>query len=49
MQDLGTLGGNWSEARNISLDGTIIIGRARNSANRWRAAGAVQLRQGMLS
>ena len=37
MQDLGTLGGNWSEARNISPDGTIIIGRARDSANRWRA------------
>jgi probable HAF family extracellular repeat protein len=37
MQDLGTLGGNWSEARGVSADGSVVVGVARNAAGKWRA------------
>jgi probable HAF family extracellular repeat protein len=35
---LGTLpGGNWSEATGVSADGSVVVGRARNAAGKWRA------------
>jgi probable HAF family extracellular repeat protein len=37
MQDLGTLGGSESEAYGVSADGSVVVGRARNAAGRWRA------------
>jgi probable HAF family extracellular repeat protein len=47
MQDLGTLGGNWSEAYGVSADGSVVVGGADNAAGqtrafRWTAAGGMQ-------
>jgi probable HAF family extracellular repeat protein len=43
MQDLGTLGGNSSEAYSVSADGSVVVGKARNAAGqsrpfRWTAS-----------
>jgi probable HAF family extracellular repeat protein len=32
MQDLGTLGGVAAQARGVSADGAVVVGRARNAA-----------------
>jgi probable HAF family extracellular repeat protein len=37
MQDLGTLGGTWSEAYGASADGSVVVGSAQNAAGRYRA------------
>jgi len=37
MYDLGTLGGNRSEARDVSADGRVVVGVALNAAGQWRA------------
>jgi probable HAF family extracellular repeat protein len=37
MQDLGTLGGNRSEAYGVSADGSVVVGWAENAAGQWRA------------
>ncbi|MDT7960856.1 MAG: PEP-CTERM sorting domain-containing protein, partial [Armatimonadota bacterium] len=37
MQDLGTLGGDESEAWGVSADGAVVVGYARNAAGQWRA------------
>jgi probable HAF family extracellular repeat protein len=37
MQDLGTLGGRWSEAWGVSADGSVVVGSAQNAAGQWRA------------
>jgi probable HAF family extracellular repeat protein len=47
MQDLGTLGGDWSAATGVSADGSVVVGWARNAAGqhrafRWTAAGGMQ-------
>jgi len=47
MQDLGTLGGNWSAAWGVSADGSVVVGAARNAAGmarafRWTPAGGMQ-------
>jgi probable HAF family extracellular repeat protein len=47
MQDLGTLGGDWSEAYGVSADGSVIVGSARDAARwepafRWTAATGMQ-------
>jgi probable HAF family extracellular repeat protein len=48
MQDLGTLGGSWSDALAVSADGQVVVGEARNAANqvrafRWTATGGMQI------
>jgi probable HAF family extracellular repeat protein len=47
MQNLGTLGGAWSEAYGVSADGSVVVGWATNAAGadrafRWTAAGGMQ-------
>jgi probable HAF family extracellular repeat protein len=47
MEDLGTLGGDRSEALGVSADGSVVVGWARNTAGqdrafRWTAAGGMQ-------
>jgi len=47
MQDLGTLGGNRSEAWGVSADGSVVVGWAENAAGqrrafRWTASGGMQ-------
>jgi probable HAF family extracellular repeat protein len=47
MQNLGTLGGDRSEARGVSADGSVVVGWAYNAAGhdrafRWTAAGGMQ-------
>jgi probable HAF family extracellular repeat protein len=47
MQDLGTLGGDWSRAWGVSADGSVVVGRADNAvgqdrAFRWTAARGMQ-------
>jgi probable HAF family extracellular repeat protein len=37
MQDLGTLGGDGSEASAVSADGSVVVGSAQNAAGQWRA------------
>jgi probable HAF family extracellular repeat protein len=37
MQDLGTLGGGYSEANAVSADGSVVVGAAYNAAGQWRA------------
>ena len=37
MQDLGTLGGNYSYAYGVSADGSVVVGWAVNAAGQWRA------------
>jgi probable HAF family extracellular repeat protein len=37
MQDLGTLGGQQSDAWDVSANGTVVVGRAQDSSNQWRA------------
>jgi probable HAF family extracellular repeat protein len=47
MQDLGTLGGDWSWAYGVSADGSVVVGWASNAAGqgrafRWTASGGMQ-------
>jgi probable HAF family extracellular repeat protein len=47
MQNLGTLGGGWSEAWGVSADGSVVVGGAYNAAGqlrafRWTASGGMQ-------
>jgi probable HAF family extracellular repeat protein len=47
MQDLGTLGGYYSEAYGVSADGAVVVGWAENAAGqrrafRWTASGGMQ-------
>jgi probable HAF family extracellular repeat protein len=37
MQDLGTLGGNFSEAQDVSANGTVVVGFAGTAAGQYRA------------
>ena len=34
---LGTLGGYWSYASDVSADGSVVVGSALNAEGRWRA------------
>jgi probable HAF family extracellular repeat protein len=50
MQDLGTLGGDWSYAYGVSADGSVVVGGAENAAGqfrafRWTASGMEDLNQ----
>jgi probable HAF family extracellular repeat protein len=47
MQDLGTLGGDYSAAYGVSADGSVVVGGARNAdwqgrAFRWTASGGME-------
>jgi uncharacterized membrane protein len=42
MQDLGTLGGNWSVAYGVSADGSVVVGLSVGRAFRWTAAGGME-------
>lgn len=47
IQDIGSLGGNYTEAHAVSADGSVIVGVSRypsgfHRAFRWRAAGGMQ-------
>jgi probable HAF family extracellular repeat protein len=47
MQNLGTLGGNWSAALGVSADGAVVVGWAENAAGqqrafRWTASGGME-------
>jgi probable HAF family extracellular repeat protein len=37
MQNLGTMGGNQSEAYGVSANGAVVVGRAQNANQQWRA------------
>ena len=37
MQDLGTLGGTWSDAYDVSADGSVVVGEATDAAGQRRA------------
>jgi probable HAF family extracellular repeat protein len=37
MQNLGTLGGDYSWATGVSADGSVVVGWATNAARKWRA------------
>jgi probable HAF family extracellular repeat protein len=48
LNDLGTLGGNYSHAYAVSANGSVVVGYARNTSNenrafRWTSAGMVDL------
>jgi probable HAF family extracellular repeat protein len=47
MQDLGTLGGDWSWAYGVSADGSVVVGGATNASGqerafRWTASGGME-------
>jgi probable HAF family extracellular repeat protein len=47
MQDLGTLGGDWSWAYGVSADGAVVVGTAWNAAGfarafRWTESGGME-------
>jgi probable HAF family extracellular repeat protein len=47
MQDLGTLGGDWSQAYGVSADGAVVVGEADNAeglgyAFRWTVGGGME-------
>jgi probable HAF family extracellular repeat protein len=42
MQDLGTLGGNWSMAYGVSADGAVVVGFSDGRPFRWTASGGME-------
>ncbi len=47
LQDLGTLGGDWSAAYGVSADGSVVVGWAENKSGygrafRWTASGGME-------